>query len=552
MLVSRLLWPALPGLSVLLGCCTSSEPMVTTPDTDSVIVAAQQRRGPGLNLTVRSSDDLQPMPARVMISAVGGTRPVQPHNDGGTGRDISADVLGLTDGVMLVRGQGYMPLGVGTYDLTFMQGPEYEWQKQRVVIGKDAVVPVDVTLEHSVRADGWLAADMHIHTKVSFDSKILVRHRVISEVTAGISVLVPTEHSLHYDFEPVIRQLGYDQRAVSVPGSEYGFQAGHIGVYPVSYDPRGELLGAPLWQRWPWGDISPEVYFPLIHAFPESPVIVVNHPRLLPDLGYFTNIGWPKYVGQSLSTAGLFDAMEVMNGYDNAPSETTPLLRDWFFFLGEGRRITGLANSDTHRVDWLRAGYPRTWLKLPTDVPVRVIPEDIRDAVKGMRAVGSNGPFLRMTVDGRDIGETVVVKGGKVKVRVEADGPTWMDLARVQIYRSGQLVREVPVTERRHPALTYEMDLDVKADGWVVAMVVGDQGLPVEVIGAVKGGQAKPLAFTNPVWLDADGDGQVKPAALKDPAEPQPFGPVPPPSDLRGHQAPLHVPLDCDPDRFTF
>ena len=53
--------------------------------------------------------------------------------------------------------------------------------EKSVVVAQDAVTEVDVTLEHSVKTGGYLSADMHIHTKRSFDSKLLAAHRVISQ-----------------------------------------------------------------------------------------------------------------------------------------------------------------------------------------------------------------------------------------------------------------------------------------------------------------------------------------------------------------------------------
>ena len=131
---------------------------------------------------------------------------------------------------------------------------------------------------------------------------------MISEVGAGIEVMVPTDHIWHHDLQSYVAALGYSERAVSIPGSEYGFLSGHLGVYPVQVDPAGKLWGAPDWQVWEnWRNLPGNVVFPLIHSLPGQPVAVVNHPRLLPDLGYFTNIGWPHYPGEPLDTAGQFE-----------------------------------------------------------------------------------------------------------------------------------------------------------------------------------------------------------------------------------------------------
>ncbi len=539
------------ALGGLLSC--SNAPNKPAGPSGLEMVPPQPTQGPALHVTVRSSDGLDLLPSRLIIAPVAPTPSPGLHNDGATARMLAPNVLGITDGAILVTGEGTLPIPAGTYDVIAVQGPEYEQAKGRLTIAGKDIVPWSVVLQHSVRTDGWLAADMHIHTSQSFDSKLAPAHRVISEVAAGVEVIVPTEHIWHNDLQQYVDVLGYSSRAISIPGSEYGFQYGHLGVYPVEVDRKGALWGAPEWQVWEnWRNLTGEIVFPLIHSMPGQPVAIINHPRLPPDLGYFINIGWPRYPGEPLSTAPLFDGLEVINGYDQIPQSLQTLLRDWFFFLSQGLRTVALGNSDTHRMDWLSSGYPRTWLKLATDVPQYVLPGDLRDALLGNRAIASNGPWLHMQVDGADIGSTVQPQGGSVQVKITADAATWIDLTKVQLYHNGSLIKEWAVPGRSHPALSVETSVPVSGDGWLVAMAVGDQPLPAAVIGQVLGGKVRPFALTNAIRIDADGDGKVQPPPLT--SEPRPFGltattlaeePLPQSPPL-----PLHVPLDCEPDAY--
>lgn len=514
--------------------------------------------GPALKIRIRSSDDLQPIPSRVIVAGVPPTPNPDYHKDGGSAHLIGQDVLAIPDGVLLVSGEAVVPIPPGTYKLTLLQGPEYEQISRQVTVGTTDVVALDEILEHSVHTEGWLAADMHIHSSRSSDSRLLPAHRVITEVAAGVEVLVPTDHIWHNDLQPFVDALGYSTRAVSIPGAEYGFNPGHLGVYPVQFDPKGQLWGAPAWEDYSnWNKLTPDVVFDMIHGLPEQPLVVVNHPRLLPDLGYFTNVGWPHSPGEPLPSAAVFDGVEVMNGYGNLPEEITPLLRDWFFFLGQGYKTLGIGSSDTHRVDWLSAGYPRTWLRLSSDDPQQLLPSDLREALRQRRAVASSGPFLQLRVDDHDIGDTFKPASGSVSVEITADAASWIDLSRVLLYQNGVLVKEwtVPGPVRTHPGLRVQTTLPVNGDGWVVAMAVGDQPLPVSVIGAVRGGNARPFAFTNPIWFDSDGDGKVQPppSPLDDP--PHPFGPAlkfldsEPRATVREQEL-LHPPLDCAPDEW--
>lgn len=506
-----------------------------------------------LRLTVRSSDDLAPMPARVLIYPKTGTPAPSLGSNGRSASSYSSGVLGATRGLFLATGDADFGFPEGTYDLLLFQGPEYEQIRRTVTLTAKQTTTLDVTLEHSVRTTGWVAADMHVHSKVSFDAHVLPDHRVVTEVCSGVELIVPTEHGIHHDLQRDIEALGYRQRAVSIPGSEYTFAGGHLGVYPVRVDPMGNQGGAPDWQVWPRPlDFPAPQAFPMVHALPTDPLLVVNHPRLPPDLGYFLNIGWPRVPGEKLATAPLIDGIELLNGYEQSPPELTALLADWFFLLNDGQRITALGNSDTHLVDALVAGYPRSWLRLPTEEPARIIQDDLRTAVRGMRAVASNGPFLQLLVDGRDVGDTVLVRNGQVRVHITADAASWIDVKRVLLYRSGELVLSLPITERKHPALDTVLDLPISADGWLAAAVVGAEPLPVDVIGSIEGGQARPFAITNPIWLDADGDLKITPPGGS--PRPDPY------ANLLGVRSfltddhprlwesqSLHTPLDCEP-----
>src|SRR5262249_29157727 len=148
-----------------------------------------------------------------------------------------------------------------------------------------------------------------------------------------------------------------------------------------------------------------------------------------------------------------------------------------------------------------------------------------RAAIAGMKVVASNGPFLKLTVEGQDIGETVAVSGGRVHLEGMAGAPAGGELTRGEIYQNGAPVRELPITVPKHPALRMAFDVDVPADGWLLAVALGDRPLPTEIIGDIMGGSARPIAFTNPVWLDTDGDGKVTPPRGA-PPKPDPWGNV--------------------------
>src|SRR5206468_3604789 len=171
---------------------------------------------------------------------------------------------------------GSVRVPTGTYDIMVTHGPEWEADQRRVTVADREVVRIDSALRHSVDTRGWLAADLHIHTTRSFDSKIQLDTRVVSEVAVGVELVVATDHNVYTDLQPVIEQLGYESLARGIVGDEFNFLEGHGGLYPVKYDAKGVDEGG-----FPDGGANGQMLswlkirftpgsqlFPILHALP--------------------------------------------------------------------------------------------------------------------------------------------------------------------------------------------------------------------------------------------------------------------------------------------
>ena len=96
-----------------------------------------------------------------------------------------------------------------------------------------------------------------------------------------------------------------------------------------------------------------------------------------------------------------FTALEV---WIEAGRGQTALLRgdnmgDWFNLLNQGRFKAGTADSDTHSSISVQAGGPRTFVASSTDAPASIDPEELATNVNAMRAIGSNGPFMKVELE---------------------------------------------------------------------------------------------------------------------------------------------------------
>jgi len=118
-------------------------------------------------------------------------------------------------------------------------------------------------------------------------------------------------------------------------------------------------------------------------------------------------------------------------------------LADWAGLLNQGRFKTGIADSDTHRNIREQAGGPRTFVASPTDDPGSISPAGLALNVNAGRAIGSNGLFLRVELEGdggaiasHALGDplTVPATGGTADVNIRVEAPTWAQYDKIEIY----------------------------------------------------------------------------------------------------------------------
>ena len=230
---------------------------------------------------------------------------------------------------------------------------------------------------------------------------------------------------------------------------------------------------------------------------------------------------------------------------------------DWFTLLNTGVRVTAIGNSDTHGRFSIEAGCPRNYVYVERDEPAGLDEQAVADAVKAGRVVASYGPFVRFeTDDGAMVGDTVTPTDGAVTFSIEVQAPTWMSVDRVELYQNGVLVHEWEGLDPDVIKMQQTLDVTVDKDSWFVVIALGDDDLapvfsPVEIppvelqdvvvealstvpaVGAFvspgvpipRDGPVLPFALTNPIWVDADGDGVFTPPGIpefmREPVEPE-------------------------------
>jgi len=185
------------------------------------------------------------------------------------------------------------------------------------------------------------------------------------------------------------------------------------------------------------------------------------------------------------------------------PSVFERNLHEWFELLNVGHRYTAVGNSDTHRVVFQWAGWPRTYVRVPDQDLTHVNPLDVARALTSGHALVSCGIFVLPLANG-SAGPGDSVQGQRVSLAISLRAPAWIDVSRVEIFANGAKVEERHRDAPLHKSSwNLEVDLQFKADTWIVVVAHGDKFMN----DALPGKWIKPFGFSNPIYVDADGDG---------------------------------------------
>jgi hypothetical protein len=239
--------------------------------------------------------------------------------------------------------------------------------------------------------------------------------------------------------------------------------------------------------------------------------VQVNHPRM-PGIGYFNRMELDPATGVAAGEGFSFDfdTIELMNGFELKDTKRFEgNLKEWFLLLNLGRRYTAVGNSDSHRLAFQWAGWPRTYVRVVDDRPAAASAGEVARALLAGRAIVSNGPFVQALVDGMaGPGETLRAEHGTVTLQVSVRAPRWMDVRRAEAHVNGKLVAFTNRTTAGDSVIRiqWEKVLHLDKDSWIVVTARGDR--PLDVV--LPGSGAKPYAFTNPIFVDIDGDGTFR------------------------------------------
>jgi len=435
----------------------------------------------------------------------------------------------------------------GRYRLIATRGLEYGLDHAEVEIsGAGEEVRVEpFRPARVIELQGIASADLHVHAQASDDSAMPNAARLASFVAEGVDVIVSSDHDHLGEFGPALAALGVGGRihvlqgveaTSSAPSEQAPWTLGHSNAWPLQYQPTAHRQGAP-----PTQDRTLAELYAELRSEYGARVVQLNHPMgkrrgERDDEAYLTHLGSsgraadPEIPLEEAPNDELmlrardghtraidFDAIELMNG--DSREQYLQVRELWHSFLLQGLRRTATANSDTHGPDEI-AAYPRNYVYLGAE-GAGWDENEFDEAIRSGRLFGTSGPLIAaFTANGARMGDDVAAAGGRVVVEIAIAAAPWVPVEEVRLLANGVVVRrwnqipdgESPPTLRlrervelvleRDSFLTLEAGAPLNANP--AAWAASHAGDYAEVVarGFV------PAAFTNPIWVDADGDGR--------------------------------------------
>ncbi len=434
-----------------------------------------------------------------------------------------------SNSIDLVRGQknpNSVLVAAGKYRVYASRGPLYSISTQDIALASGQQLQLELpALRRVVDSRGWVSTDFHVHSGYSFDSAISAEQRLRSFVAQDAAVLVATEHDRLVDMAERAKALGYQRQLTVVGGAELTGMVrspaapatiGHLNVYPLPYQPSAFAGGMPSHE----GMRLRQVMASVRQRYPNV-IFQLNHPRAgaAADVGgaFFEHLSLGEHFNPGLPLENIqnrslieadnngvrdidFDLLEMANGADLAQYQQ--VRADWLSLILQGEYRPAVASSDSHHLHQPVA-LPRSYVAHAGEVGDPVELEQWLGAVRAGRIIGSSGPLPKLLLttpagSSGGVGDTLV--GREFGLSLEVQAAPWVNANQAWVYLNGRVIWGGAIS----PGETLELPIQVEQDSFIFVEVYGDAG---EAYTALAPGH-RPMAFTNPVWIDADGDGQ--------------------------------------------
>ena len=422
----------------------------------------------------------------------------------------------------------------GAYRIFASRGLSYTATKTDISLQKAETRTI--TIDSPVPAfalDGLQSTDTHVHSGVSLDSYIFPEDRVRSYVAEGLDILVSTEHDTLFDFQPIVDALSVNDEITVITGAEVTsevaseltpYTIGHAAAFPLVLKPLEYRKGMVAHEGRRWRDViadikrtNPQAVLQLNHA-QASAEEGENLAQVKKNLGrevqgtFLTHMGVAQKMydaSQAITSdhnneifepdphTGIrdmdFDAIEIMNGSDM--NKYRALQRDWFSLIRQGFILTATAASDTHGSE--SSAIPRSYITLAANNDTGFDQDTYSNAMIAGKLIGTSGPVPLVSMQGKGPGN--LVSGSKNSLEIDILHASWVPAEKITVYVNG----EIQFEQNLQGENTLSIPMTFSKDSFVVVEISGETNETYRLIHP----DFTPLAFTNPIYIDANSDG---------------------------------------------
>jgi hypothetical protein len=330
-----------------------------------------------------------------------------------------------------------------------------------------------------------------------------------------------TEHQRIDSYTPHLKKLGVEHLMATCTGMELTNQLpfNHENAFPLIMKPHTQDNGAPQI------DNDPYVQIERLAKWDNNAEKLVqqNHPNIIQiafdkdqdgkrDEGFNRELKYMDVI-EVHSPVGIFNKPTMKKGVASDGNK----MQAWLQVINQGRYVPGVINTDSH-YNVHGSGYYRNYIKSTTDDPAKIDTLEMVRSCKAGHIVMSTAPFMQVTIESggktADPGDTLPATGGAT-LHVKVQCANWYDISRVQVFINGRAEKSLNFTRQSHPQMfsdkvvRFEQSIPLKLakDAHVIVAAIGEGTTLSKVYASGGGSKLPPIAVSNPIFVDVDGNG---------------------------------------------
>jgi len=392
------------------------------------------------------------------------------QNDGGSAQTVNAKLNLLGDGI-LSAGRKEVTLEVPAKSAeTIAWSVKAVSGSVKLFLTTDENGTVETVRMGSVASGkaGWVSGDSHNHTRYS-DGSGTIFENFASAQKQGIDFVTITDHSNSRGWDDTLI-AGPQYDIIPIRGNEYsGENYCHAVLINVNQEKNYSSLEPPVAVQTFKNDTNGKGLVYVAHPFDDGK-----------DNWRNAN-GWEAPI----------DGIEVWNSwYAGRYVVNAKAFEKWDELNKQGRRLYGIATTDTHSSRYIGEGYTTVYVKERTA-------EGILDGHRAGHMYGSNGPVVDFRLGNAMMGDAVGIPEDGKTVTLEISGEYFLPLSKVLLIRNGEVVY---TKEMNANSFAESVEIFVKPGDFIRMEIDGTETDTRKLDGPTFDTSA-PFAFTNPIFF---------------------------------------------------